>query len=187
MIKRRDFLKFASLKLAFAHCSLGAAALTVAPRAFASNKLPAERQLAFYHLHTGEKLRATYWADGDYIAQELESLNYLLRDHRSGEVQPIDTRLLDLLYVLQQQVDNDGAYHIISAYRSPKTNASLRQQSSGVAKKSLHMQGKAIDVRLPGVELKHLRTAALQLRGGGVGYYPKSSFVHLDTGRARFW
>jgi uncharacterized protein YcbK (DUF882 family) len=187
MIKRRDFLKLASLKFALTHYSLSAAALTAAPRAFASSKLPAERQLAFYHLHTGEKLRATYWVEGSYIAQELESLNYLLRDHRSNEIQAIDTDLLDLLYILQQQVGEDGAYHIISGYRSPQTNARLRQQSSGVAKKSLHMQGKAIDVRLPGVDLKQLRKAALQLRAGGVGYYPQSDFVHLDTGRPRYW
>jgi uncharacterized protein YcbK (DUF882 family) len=99
----------------------------------------------------------------------------------------MDKNLLDLLYVLQQQVDKKGAYHIISGYRSPKTNAKLRQRSKGVAKRSLHMQGKAIDVRLPGVELKHLRQAALQLKAGGVGYYPKSNFVHIDTGRPRFW
>jgi len=182
MIKRRDFLKFA-----FTHCTLGAAALGASPLLFAKANSPAERQLAFYHLHTGEKLSTTYWADGDYITQELQSLNHLLRDHRSGEIQSIDTNLLDLLYVLHQQVDKAGAYHIISGYRSPKTNAKLRQQSNGVAKKSLHMQGKAIDVRLPGVELKHLRKVALNLRVGGVGYYPKSDFVHLDTGRHRFW
>ncbi|WP_455209107.1 DUF882 domain-containing protein [Kaarinaea lacus] len=182
MIQRRDFLKFF-----FTHCTLGAAALSTSPLVFAKTKTPAERQLAFYHLHTGEKLSTTYWAEGDYITQELENLNYLLRDHRSGETQPIDKNLLDLLYILQQSVDKTGAYHIISGYRSPKTNAKLRQQSSGVAKRSLHMQGKAIDVRLPGVELQYLRKAALNLRVGGVGYYPKSNFIHLDTGRPRFW
>ena len=182
MIKRRDFLKFA-----LSHCTIGAVALTASPLVLAKSKTPAERQLAFYNLHTGEKLSTTYWADGDYIAQELQSLNHLLRDHRTGEIQPIDKRLLDLLYVLQQQVHNAGTYHIISGYRSPTTNANLRKHSRGVAKRSLHMQGKAIDIRLPGVELKHLRKAALNLRAGGVGYYPKSNFVHLDTGRPRFW
>ena len=182
IIKRRDFLK-----LAISHCALGAATLSAPSLAVAKPKQPAERQLSFYHLHTGEQLRATYWVEGNYVAQELESLNYLLRDHRSNEIQAIDTGLLDLLYILQQQVGEDGAYHIISGYRSPQTNARLRQQSSGVAKKSLHMQGKAIDVRLPGVDLKQLRKAALELRAGGVGYYPKSDFVHLDTGRPRYW
>ena len=182
MIQRRDFLKFF-----FTHCTLGAAALSTSPLVFAKIKTPAKRQLTFYHLHTGEKLSTTYWAEGDYITQELENLNYLLRDHRSGETQPIDKNLLDLLYLLQQSVDKAGAYHVISGYRSPKTNAKLRQQSNGVAKRSLHMQGKAIDVRLPGVELQYLRKAALNLRVGGVGYYPKSNFIHLDTGRPRFW
>ncbi|KPJ90483.1 MAG: hypothetical protein AMJ53_13455 [Gammaproteobacteria bacterium SG8_11] len=182
IIKRRDFLK-----LAIHRCALRAAALSAPSLVFAKSNSPAERQLAFYHLHTGEKINTTYWADGDYITQELESLNHLLRDHRTDEIQAIDKNLLDLLYVLQQQVDKSGAYHIISGYRSPKTNTKLRQQSNGVAKRSLHMQGKAIDVRLPGVQLKHLRQAALQLRAGGVGYYPKSNFVHLDTGRPRFW
>jgi len=181
-IKRRDFLK-----LAFRHCVVGTAALSAPTVVFAKSKTPADRQLAFYHLHTGEKINTTYWAEGDYITEELENLNYLLRDHRTDEIQAIDKNLLDLLYVLQQQVDKSGAYHIISGYRSPKTNAKLRRQSNGVAKRSLHMQGKAIDVRLPGVPLKHLRQAALQLRTGGVGYYPKSNFVHLDTGRPRFW
>jgi uncharacterized protein YcbK (DUF882 family) len=182
IINRRDFLK-----LAFRHSVVGTAALSAPSLVFAKTDLPAERQLAFYNLHTGEKLSATYWADGDYITEELQSLNYILRDHRTNEVQAIDKSLLDLLYALQQQVDKSGTYHIISGYRSPKTNAKLRKQSNGVAKRSLHMQGKAIDVRLPGVQLKHLRQAALQLRAGGVGYYPKSNFVHLDTGRPRFW
>ncbi|WP_455212624.1 DUF882 domain-containing protein [Kaarinaea lacus] len=181
-IKRRDFLK-----LAFRHCIVGTAAISAPSLVFAKSNASPERQLAFYNLHTGEKLRATYWAEGDYITEELNALNYLLRDHRTNETQAIDENLLDLLYVLQQQVDNSSAYHIISGYRSPKTNAKLRQQSNGVAKRSLHMQGKAIDVRLPGVPLKHLRQAALQLHAGGVGYYPKSNFVHLDTGRPRFW
>lgn len=182
MIKRRDFLK-----LAFTHCTLGAATLGASPLVFAKVNTSTERKLSFYHLHTGEKLSSTYWADGDYITEELKTLDHLLRDHRSGEIQPIDKNLLDLLYVLQQQVYKRGAYHIISGYRSPKTNAKLRKQSKGVAKRSLHMQGKAIDVRLPGVELKQLRKAALNLNVGGVGFYPKSNFLHLDTGRPRFW
>ena len=182
MIKRRDFLK-----LAVRNCALGAAALCASPIVFAKAKPPAERRLAFYNLHTGEKLQTTYWAEGEYIDQELQSLDYLLRDYRTDEVVSMDKNLLDLLYVLQQQVDNTAPYHVISGYRSPKTNAKLRQHSKGVAKRSMHMQGKAIDIRLPGVELKHLRQAALQLHSGGVGYYPKSDFVHIDTGRPRFW
>ncbi|MCG6969916.1 MAG: DUF882 domain-containing protein [Gammaproteobacteria bacterium] len=188
MFKRREFLKYA-----IGQCTLGTVALCAPTLLLANTRQTAkpqtlpDRQLAFYHLHTGEKLSTTYWSEGEYIAQELQHLNYLLRDHRTGEVQAMDKNLLDLLYVLQQHVDKQGAYHIISGYRSPKTNAKLRQQSKGVAKRSLHMQGKAMDVRLPGVSLKHLRQAALQLKAGGVGYYPKSNFVHIDTGRPRFW
>ena len=99
----------------------------------------------------------------------------------------MDQRLFDLLHLLQQQVGSKGSYHVISGYRSPKTNAMLNSKSNGVAKRSLHMQGRAIDIRLPGVELKHLRQAALNLKAGGVGYYPKSNFIHVDTGRTRFW
>jgi uncharacterized protein YcbK (DUF882 family) len=188
MLKRRDFLKSAVGLTTAALCtpSLVLAKTKLLNQEKQPKQLP-ERQLAFYNLHTGEKLSTTYWAEGEYIAQELHNLDYLLRDHRSGEVMAMDKNLLDLLYVLQQQVDKQGAYHVISGYRSPKTNAKLRQHSKGVAKRSLHMQGKAIDVRLPGVELKHLRQAALQLKSGGVGYYPKSNFVHIDTGRPRFW
>lgn len=158
-----------------------------APQAFARTTMPNERQLRFYHLHTGEQLHVTYWAEGDYIRDELASINKLLRDHRSGEVEAIDPHLLDQLFLLQHHVTHTGAYHIISGYRSPRTNKALRKDGSGVAKRSLHMQGRAIDVRLPGVELQHLRLAALGLRAGGVGYYPDSNFIHLDTGRPRFW
>lgn len=177
MISRRNFLLTATAGLA----------TLCTPHAFARTGQPGERSLRFYNLHTGEKLQATYWAGGEYIQDELAAINTLLRDHRNGEVEIIDTHLLDQLVALQHQVGHQGAYHIISGYRSPQTNQALRKNSNGVAKRSLHMQGRAIDVRLPGVELKHLRQAALSLRAGGVGYYPKSNFVHLDTGRHRFW
>jgi uncharacterized protein YcbK (DUF882 family) len=140
-----------------------------------------------YNLHTGESLKATYWIEGEYIQEELAAINKLLRDHRTDSIEHIDQRLLDQLFVLQHKVDHKGFFHIISGYRSPKTNARLRRAGDGVAKRSLHMQGRAVDVRLPGVKLKHLRQAALKLHAGGVGYYPKSKFIHLDTGRTRFW
>ena len=111
----------------------------------------------------------------------------MLRDHRSDELTAMDPSLLDLLYNLQQKTQGHGPFHVISGYRSPSTNNKLRKNSKGVAKKSLHMQGRAIDIRLPGSELKTLQHAALSLQAGGVGYYPKSNFIHLDTGRVRFW
>jgi len=177
MISRRKFLQAAT----------GTAAILAAPVALAKPVQPGERVLRLQNLHTGENLKATYWAEGQYIAEEIAALNRVLRDHRSNEAYKMDQRLFDILHVLQQQVGSNGTYHVISGYRSPKTNAMLNRNSSGVAKRSLHMQGRAIDIRLPGVELKHLRQAALDLKAGGVGYYQKSGFVHVDTGRTRFW
>jgi uncharacterized protein YcbK (DUF882 family) len=160
--------------------------LAVAPSAWASRRA-SRRTLTFTNLHTGEDLRATFWASGQYRPDELKAIDHLLRDHRSGEVHPMDPKLLDLLYLLQQSVGVSGAFHVISGYRSPATNRKLRARSTGVAKKSLHMQGKAIDLRLPGCGLKQLRNAALALEGGGVGYYPDSNFIHVDTGHVRRW
>lgn len=181
MIKRRDFLKMAT----------GAVLSSATPSVFAgiAPKAPekGERILRFQNIHTGEKVSATYWADGEFVTEELAAIDKVLRDHRSREVAEMDRNLYDLLYVLQQEVDHSGTYQVISGYRSPATNNKLRSTSNGVAKRSLHMRGKAIDIRLPGVELKHLRQAALNLRAGGVGYYPKSNFIHIDTGRPRFW
>ena len=171
----------------FLQACLGTTATLATPGLWASVHREPERSLSLRNLHTGEKLRATFWAQGDYIGEELRAVNRVLRDHRSGDVHPMDPKLLDLLYLLQQSVAVKGSFHIISGYRSPATNQKLRASSSGVAKKSLHMQGKAIDIRLPGCELKHLRDAALALKAGGVGYYPGSNFIHVDTGRVRSW
>lgn len=146
-----------------------------------------DRTLAFHNLHTNEDLKCRYWSGGAYDPVALEDIAYLLRDHRTDEIQAIDRELLDLLVVVRRRLDTRDPYHVISGYRSPKTNAKLRARSNGVAKKSLHMRGKAIDVRLPAVALTELRRAALDLKAGGVGFYPKSGFVHLDVGRPRFW
>jgi uncharacterized protein YcbK (DUF882 family) len=146
-----------------------------------------ERRLAFRHLHTGERLDLAYWANGDYIQEALTAINHQLRDHRSGEIHAIDPALLDSLYRLRQTVDSNKPFQVISGYRSPKTNRLLRAKSKGVAKRSLHMQGKAIDIRLPGIDIGQLRQAAISLQAGGVGLYRKSNFIHLDTGRVRYW
>ncbi len=147
----------------------------------------AERLLQFRNLHTGEKLKTVYWADGDYLADSMREIEFILRDHRTGDKHVIDTKLLDMLHILQHKTDNRREFHVISGYRSPKTNSKLRNRSNGVAKRSMHMLGKAIDIRLPGTELKKLRLAALSMKSGGVGYYPKSNFIHVDTGRTRHW
>ncbi len=146
-----------------------------------------ERRLTLQHLHTGEKLRATYFADGRYIEEELRAIDYVLRDWRTGEVKHIDPGLLDLLFLLGMKLETSAPYHVIGGYRSKKTNEMLRRMGRGAAKKSLHIQGKAIDFRVPGRRLALVRKAAVSLRGGGVGYYPRSNFVHIDTGRVRYW
>lgn len=145
------------------------------------------RKLSLYHLHTGETLRLTYAEHGKIIPAAMHELNHFLRDWRTGNAHPIDPALLDQLYALQQKVETPGAYHVICGYRSPKTNDMLHAKSDGVASHSLHLEGRAIDISLPGKDLAHLRKAALSLRAGGVGYYPGSGFIHLDTGRVRSW
>ena len=145
------------------------------------------RNLSFRHLHTNEKLTLEYFSDNQYQYESMNRLNYLLRDFRSSEVYPIDPKLFDLLHSIKQATGSKGYFEIISGYRSPKTNSMLRNKSNGVAKRSLHMQGKAIDVRLTDVSTASVRQAAIALKAGGVGYYKKSNFVHLDTGRFRTW
>jgi len=174
---RRQFLKM----------GLGLTTGLAMPNAFATAFKQPERKLALLNLHTGESITSTYWAEGQYQTSELHAIDRILRDHRTGDVNHIDKDLLDLLHILHHKMDGKQPFHVISGYRSPKTNAMLNQQSSGVAKKSLHMQGKAIDIRLPGRHLSELRKAALNLHAGGVGYYSKSDFVHIDTGRVRHW
>jgi uncharacterized protein YcbK (DUF882 family) len=163
-------------------CTLAAAALP--GRALA---LSAPRELRFEHLHTGERLDVAYFAGGAYVAQALAAVNRLLRDYRTGEVAPIDPALLDLLHALAGATGSAQPFQVISAYRSAATNEALRRRSDGVASASLHLSGRAIDIRLRGVALRDLRDAAASLHRGGVGYYPRSDFVHVDTGRVRTW
>jgi uncharacterized protein YcbK (DUF882 family) len=147
-----------------------------------------ERSLSLLNTHTGERLKdVVYWEKGNYIHDALENLNHVLRDHRTNQVHPIDPMTLDLMAAISRKVDAKQPFEIISGYRSPQTNRSLRNNSNGVAKNSYHMQGKAVDLRLPGVPLKTVRKAALDLSMGGVGYYAKSGFVHIDSGRVRSW
>lgn len=149
---------------------------------------PEVRSLSLYNTHTGETLqKVPYWEKGVYLKDALSEINVLLRDHRADAVKSIDPKVIDLIYALQHKFDCQCPMEIISGYRSPATNAKLNNKSNGVAKRSYHMQGKAIDLRIPDVPLKSLRKAALELRRGGVGYYPKSNFVHVDTGPVRTW
>ena len=145
------------------------------------------RALSFDNLHTGEKLNTVYWEHGQYIPDGLDKINYILRDFRRNEIKPIDPRLLDLLVALRSRLGTEAPYEVISGYRSPVTNAMLHARSEGVALHSMHVEGRAIDINVPGRSLRILHLAALSLRGGGVGYYPRSNFVHVDTGRVRQW
>jgi uncharacterized protein YcbK (DUF882 family) len=145
------------------------------------------RRLSFDNLHTGERLNTEYWADGGYIPDALTTINHVLRDFRTGDVHPIEPTLLDFLALLRAKLETDSALQVISGYRSPKTNAMLHEKSDGVASSSLHMEGMAIDVRIGGRQLAKVRDAALALAVGGVGYYPRSNFVHVDVGRVRRW
>jgi uncharacterized protein YcbK (DUF882 family) len=174
-LRRRHFLM-----------SCGAVVMTATP-AMAEIPDSSSRTLSFDNLHTGERLDAQYWAEGAYEEGALREIEYLLRDFRTDEVHPIDRRLLDVLYGVRRLMESDAAFAVISGYRSPTTNAALRAANAGVAEHSLHMQGMAIDIRLPGRDLSLLRDAARALRSGGVGYYPASDFVHVDTGRVRQW
>ncbi len=150
-------------------------------------KLVVERDIAFRHRHTGETLRTVYYANGRYIPSALSEVNWLLRDFRLNEVKEIDPQLLDLLYAVRQRLESSEPFEVYSGYRSPETNARLRMEGWGVARNSLHMQGMAIDIGLPGSSTRHIANCALSLQRGGVGTYRRSSFVHLDVGEVRTW
>lgn len=145
------------------------------------------RRLSFVNTHTGESLSTVYWADGRYEPDALREIDHILRDHRAGVVKAIDRDLLDVLSAMRQSLDAREPFHVISCYRTPQTNAMLRERSGRVASHSLHVDGRAIDVRLPGTPLPVLHRTARALQRGGVGYYAKSDFVHVDTGRVRHW
>ena len=180
-IGRRSFLKTGLLTAA-------GLSLPVSSLARVADTIWPEKALSFYNTHTGETLRqAVYWAEGNYIPDTLNQIDHLLRDHRTDTIQPIDPALIDLLHALSRQLGATRPIHVISGFRSPASNLLLRQQAQGVAKRSLHMSGKAIDIRIPDCDLTRLRRAAMAQKRGGVGFYPDSDFVHLDTGRVRHW
>ena len=174
---RRDVLKVAG--------AIAMGTLFNAPKAIASR--PPDRALTLYSIHTGEQVVVEYCAGGGYQLDALQTVNRLLRDHHTDQVHAIDPRLLDQLFVLRHQLGTRAPYHVVCGYRSPETNAREHRLRRGVATNSLHVEGRAVDVFLPDRDLEQLRTAALALGAGGVGYYPQSGFVHLDTGAARTW
>jgi uncharacterized protein YcbK (DUF882 family) len=145
------------------------------------------RRVSFISTHTGEALAVSYFQAGSYVIPALEQVARVLRDHRTGSIHAIDPALLDILHDLRVLADRDETFQVISGYRSPKTNDLLRTRSGGVASRSLHMDGKAIDVRLTGFPTNKLHQLALSMKRGGVGFYAASDFIHIDTGRVRFW
>jgi len=181
-IDRRRFL-------ALGAGALGAGAVVaLTPAAAGARTIATDaRRLSFHNLHTGERLSATYWRKGRFEPEALRAIDHILRDFRTGDVAAIDRRLLVLLDRLHTTLGSAEPFQVISGYRSPATNAMLRQSSGGAAKASYHMKGMAIDIRMPDRGLVHLQRAALALRRGGVGYYPDSGFVHVDVGPVRSW
>jgi uncharacterized protein YcbK (DUF882 family) len=166
-------------------CSLIALAALLCPALLGAGS--DERTLSLYHTHTGQKLQVTYFREGQYLPDALGHLRAFLADWRNGEEQDIDPALMDILWNIQLKSGHVNTFEVISAYRSPQTNELLRSRSGSVAKNSQHIPGKAIDVRLRGLDTARLRDVALELELGGVGYYASSDFVHVDTGRVRRW
>ena len=177
---RRDFLKLGLVVT-------GAVLNPFSAIAASDSRSNPLKNLAFYNTHTNEQLHVCYSRNGKYDIKALSKINHILRDHRSGEVKAIDTQLLELLHALSHKTNPQEPFHVISGYRSPATNKKLRKNSKSVASRSLHMQGKAIDIRIPGFRTRQLRNVARKMKLGGVGYYPKSNFVHVDIGRVRYW
>jgi len=171
----------------FLAAGLGAITCAAVWPAAAKTRIDDRRRLSFVNLHTDETLDIVYWADGSYEPGALRRIDHLLRDFRSGDIHRIDPRLLDLLVDLRARLRTTAPFHVISGYRSPATNAMLASYSDGVASGSLHMDGMAIDIRVPSRSLHQVHQVALNLEAGGVGYYPRSDFVHVDTGRIRRW
>jgi uncharacterized protein YcbK (DUF882 family) len=185
---RRKLLKAGLLGAATAIVPIGADAAqwAVEPANFILQPATT-RALSFYNVHTGETLKTVYFDRGEYVPGALLEVNYFFRDFRANQVKAIDPRLLDLLHRINQALDTSQPFNLISGYRSPTTNAWLASQSEGVARHSMHMYGMASDINVQGRSLALLQLVALAMRGGGVGYYPRSDFVHVDTGRVRRW
>lgn len=178
---RRALLKFGFIGI------LGAVTPLLPSRSSYASSNFASWRVAFRHSHTGESFSGVYRVGDKYLPEAFERLNYVLRDFRTGESFPMDPRILDIVSIIQSKTQSGKPLEVLSGYRSPKTNAMLRRASAGVARNSFHMYGQAVDLRLPGYSTRKLRGVARSLKAGGVGYYPKSDFIHVDTGKVRSW
>ncbi len=179
-LNRRRFLRMGAAALAYPIFSRLACFASPEP-------LLPDRALSFYNTHTTESAAVAYCQSNCLVTESLERIDYILRDHWSGEIKPIDVRLLDLLHALSQKLALDNPFHVISGYRSERTNTLLRGRLRGVARHSFHVLGQAVDIRIPGLTVAELFKAAVSLRAGGVGRYPRSNFVHVDVGPVRTW
>lgn len=179
-IDRRRFFKIGAQA---ALCSL----FPVSAIASIDRLIAPKRNLLLFNTHTGQKLDVCYFAQGQYQPEALEEIDYILRDYRTGEIKTIRKELLNLLYSISKKLDRPTRIHIISGYRSPETNAELRKKNKRVVKNSLHMKGEAADIRIPSYNTSRLRNVCMKLKAGGVGYYRKSDFVHVDIGFVRYW
>lgn len=184
-LNRRKFLQYLSAAPAIA----GSSNVLAVPAKKIILPHESHRSLKIRSLHTGEKVNVTYWEQGDYLLDGLAELYLLMRDHRENRIAPIDINLLDQLHSIQSKLETNREIMLVSGYRSPETNGNLRhgEKGSGVAKRSLHMSGKAMDFRIPGLNLRHVHKATLSSTLGGVGYYGRSGYIHMDTGRKRRW
>lgn len=183
--KRRQFLRD-SLSAAAA-LGLGSIASNSFASALTAPIFEPDRALKMVNAHTWEELDVVYWSQGSYIAESLDQINHLMRDHRANESMSMDVKLIDDLHYLYRLLGTHKRIHVLSAYRTKATNAKLRRRSRGVAKFSLHMEGRAVDISVPGRSAAEVRSAALSMKAGGVGYYASSGFVHIDTGAVRNW
>lgn len=192
-LDRRSFLKrTGSTATALGLVSLApatfASALTSPNTDFSYSDIQGpDRVLRLANAHTWEKVDVTYWSDGAYNEDALAEINHLMRDHRANKSTQMDRKVIDDLHRLYKLMDTSERVHILSGFRTPETNAKLRKRSNGVAKYSLHMEGRAIDLNIPGKTAKQINDAALSMKTGGVGYYPAAGFVHIDSGAVRSW
>lgn len=179
VIDRREVLKL----------GLAGVLATTLPLSFATDAQARQNtwRVGFRNAHTGDSFNGVYRVGNKYMPEAFERMNYILRDFRTGEVFPMDPRVIDIMALIQQKAKQREPIEILSGYRSPKTNARLRKNTSGVARNSFHMYGQALDMHIKGYRTSSLRNIAKGLKAGGVGYYPKSDFIHVDTGAVRSW
>lgn len=177
----------AILKMGLAGFLASATPLVMMSKASAAVNYGGTYSVALKHAHTGESFSGVYRVGNRYLPESFEKLNYVLRDFRTGDIFPMDPRVVDIISAVQAKTRTGRPLEVLSGYRSPKTNNMLRHETSGVAKNSMHLYGQAIDFRIDGFNTGRLRKVAMGMKAGGVGYYPRSDFVHVDTGKIRYW